>query len=375
MAAVSSVWIHKPSISEFKLLLILIHSVRLIITRNIIKNNTIRNNKDDGIYTYDSVFNVIENNHFNRNGGEAINMGYSDSDYLIKDNILFEDYIEIPLNSFNNIVINNTVDGKEILYFENEYNINICEDIFGQIILNNCEKISLENQKARISLLSSNNCSIFNNSISNVNIGIHLYCSDYNVINNCYLTDIKYNGILIEKSNNNIISNNTVNNGIKLFDSQSNKIDYNSITYMFIGYESHSNTITDNTILNMEIDMSNSNILKGNTVEGIFNLSFAVSNIISNNNFRNCHFNSIISQLNIISKNNFYNVIVVFIQYIFRFFLINIWRENYWGKPGYLPEPIFGLLTFGLRGDLSLFKIPWVCFDWHPAKEPYDIEV
>ena len=40
--------------------------------------------------------------------------------------------------------------------------------------------------------------------------------------------------------------------------------------------------------------------------------------------------------------------------------------ENYWNRPRFLPKPIFGS-----RGFIGI--IPWVQFDWHPAKEPYDI--
>lgn len=43
----------------------------------------------------------------------------------------------------------------------------------------------------------------------------------------------------------------------------------------------------------------------------------------------------------------------------------NTWEENYWDKPRVLPFPIIG--------SLGLFIQNWVNFDWHPAKEPYDI--
>jgi parallel beta-helix repeat protein len=342
--------------------------------RNIIKNNTIRSNYQNGIYSSSSVFNVIENNYFNGNNFEGIDIGYSDSDYLIKDNILFDDYIEMSPNSFNHIIVNNTVNGKKILYFENEYDINICEDICGQIILNNCENcenFNLENQKARISLFSSNNCNIYNNSISDVNIGIHLYYSDYNVINNCNLSNIRYKAIYIWESNNNIITNNNVKNGIKLFNSLNNKIEDNSINYMYF-FQSSFNTIKNNMIFDIEIDSSISNIFMRNTVEGNFNISYTSSHIISNNNFRNCQIDSHISDLNIISKNNFYDSNIEFTQSIYQFFLNNIFRENYWGEPRYSPVPIYGKLILK-RGWYTYFICLWVCFDWRPASEPYDI--
>jgi len=42
------------------------------------------------------------------------------------------------------------------------------------------------------------------------------------------------------------------------------------------------------------------------------------------------------------------------------------WSGNYWDRPRLLPKLILGKLGIFLL-------IPWVQFDWHPAKEPYDI--
>jgi len=42
---------------------------------------------------------------------------------------------------------------------------------------------------------------------------------------------------------------------------------------------------------------------------------------------------------------------------------INYYVENYWDRSRAFPKIIFGLRSI----------LPWVNFDWHPAKEPYDI--
>ena len=42
------------------------------------------------------------------------------------------------------------------------------------------------------------------------------------------------------------------------------------------------------------------------------------------------------------------------------------WNHNYWNRPRILPKLIIGTI---------FYQIPWVQFDWHPAKEPYDIEL
>ena len=43
----------------------------------------------------------------------------------------------------------------------------------------------------------------------------------------------------------------------------------------------------------------------------------------------------------------------------------NNWNHNYWNRPRFLPVPILGIFGF----------IPWLQFDWFPAKEPYDISM
>jgi len=46
------------------------------------------------------------------------------------------------------------------------------------------------------------------------------------------------------------------------------------------------------------------------------------------------------------------------------------WKSNYWNRPRLFPKLIFGRRY--LEGGKTIF---WINFDWHPAKEPYDIEV
>jgi hypothetical protein len=45
---------------------------------------------------------------------------------------------------------------------------------------------------------------------------------------------------------------------------------------------------------------------------------------------------------------------------------------NYWGQPRTKPYPIYGKI-YGKIGPFYRIALPWVQFDWHPAKEPYDI--
>ena len=82
---------------------------------------------------------------------------------------------------------------------------------------------------------------------------------------------------------------------------------------------------------------------------------------------------------NIITKNNFKNY-KPFGFWFYKYLLWpnkNKWRGNYWDTwKGTGPKAILGFKVFewsSLNGGFFLILIPWIEFDWHPAKEPYDI--
>ena len=78
----------------------------------------------------------------------------------------------------------------------------------------------------------------------------------------------------------------------------------------------------------------------------------------------------------IIEKNNFVRNVVDDIFYSQLIQRRNRWIHNYWGPLPKVVKPIFGLIqiTFPV-GDYSFLGIivPWIKFDWSPAKEPYNI--
>lgn len=69
------------------------------------------------------------------------------------------------------------------------------------------------------------------------------------------------------------------------------------------------------------------------------------------------------SRFNTIHENNFINNSRN--AYFFLFSPLNKWDGNYWNEPRTTPVPIFG--------SVGLVFPSWINFDWHPAKEPYDI--
>ena len=92
---------------------------------------------------------------------------------------------------------------------------------------------------------------------------------------------------------------------------------------------------------------------------------FSGHNTISNNNIINNsrgiwitggNFNQIVNNN---FQNNGHNA------FFYRFSFFNTWDGNYWDGSRIVPYPI--------TGRLYLSIIPWIQFDWRPAKEPYDI--
>jgi parallel beta-helix repeat protein len=204
----------------------------------------------------------------------------------------------------------------------------VLESDAGQVILVNCDNITVHNQDLSyttvgIELLNTDNCLISNNTIS---------------LNNPF-------GIFMEGSNSNTIRGNNIT---------SNK-DYG----MWLS-DSRSNTITNNEISNnhwgAELSYySDNNIIKSNNISknwyGI-EFSYSDSNTIIKNNFIDNKIRHASFEINSLPGKN-------------------TWMQNYWNRPRLLPKIIFGWLEKRLNS--YIIPIPWIEFDWFPAKEPYDI--
>ena len=195
----------------------------------VIDNNTVINN-DNGIFSVSSSFNCsILRNKIEYNF-EGI--------YLISDcNVIKE-----------NLITNNSWDGIG-LQFSN-YNI-ISKNV---IIKNKANGIYLHSR--------SNNNFISNNNILNNDCGIFLFwnCSYNNISNNFINNSIKFDGIIISISSENIIYSNTIVNnsieGITIHRSINNKIILNNFNKNKIGI-----------------------ILKNSTMNEIFNNNFQSNTI------------------------------------------------------------------------------------------------
>ncbi len=208
--------------------------------------------------------------------------------------------------------------------------------------------------------------------------GIWIDESNHNIISGNTITLSATWGVYLESSSNNTISDNNINlnngSGIALYHSNNNTISSNNISNNKLGMSLESkNNFSGNYILNntVGITLGSKNTVSGNN---ILNNKFGI-NIVGHNNIikeNNIQDNDIIGLLlssanyNLIESNNF---IENRIQASYKNCEENTWDENYWDN------------WIGIKINMSIFqKFPKIIFgilginfDWHPAKEPYEI--
>jgi len=245
---------------------------------NSISGNNITANKEYGIYLRDSTKNSIVGNMF------------------ANDGLAVED-------SYGNVVEDNFVNGKPLVYLEGVSGFTI--ENAGQVILINCNSIRVENLNIShtdigIELWNTKNTSITGNNITNNFYGIWLGSSSNNSITgNNIIANEEYGISHGHSSKNSIFRNNITNNGwdgIRLFWSSYNNIAENNITNNgFNGiqlWESSDNNIVGNNIANSHYGIQ----LQGARYNSIF-----INNIT--NNFYGIGFER--SSINRFYHNNF----------------------------------------------------------------------
>jgi len=194
--------------------------------------------------------------------------------------------------------------------------------------------------------------------------GIHLWSNDSTISGN--IMDNNFYGIYQFHSTRNIIVENDVTNnnncGIVLIGSTLTSVSDNYVNGqpfngIGLGQGSEKNTISRNTIINnaysgIRVISSLDNTILENLLEGNLvgvRLEYSSDNNIIRNTFLESSERKALFFGDSISHRR------------------NTWDENYWERSRLLPKPIFG------RMGKLLLLIPLVAFDWHPAKEPYDI--
>jgi parallel beta-helix repeat protein len=195
-------------------------------SRITISNNTASDNNMDGIYIKDSSTNTLTSNvaSYNRHG---IYLRYS-SGSTLSDNVMEQDGILLEGSNANFttqvIDTSNTVNGKPVYYWQNVIGGTIPSGA-GQVILAECENITVENQNlsdGSVGILAaySSGLTIQSNEIShNSWAGIHLYGYTDSLIANNTVSDSEV-GISADGYSGLVIINNTISHseiGLQLF--------------------------------------------------------------------------------------------------------------------------------------------------------------
>ncbi|UCE96318.1 MAG: right-handed parallel beta-helix repeat-containing protein, partial [Candidatus Bathyarchaeota archaeon] len=245
--------------------------------------NIIRNNWY-GIRLNNSTNNDISENYI-ANNDEGIQLYESSNNNSISENTLVNDGLTV-YGSYENIVDNNWVNGKSLIYLEDVSDC-VIEDA-GQVILVNCSHITIRNSRLSntttgVHLSHTKSTEISGNNITaNSDIGIQLHESSNNNIFGNYIANNDEGIQLYESSNNNSISENNITtniwDGIQLHESSNNNI--------------FGNYITANNQSSIRLySSSNNNSIFGNYIannyEAIQLFWSSVGNIIYHNNFIN----------------------------------------------------------------------------------------
>lgn len=283
-----------------------------------IKGFTIRHGEEYGISSFGNLkVNIIGNNIMD-NYGDGIYLDKVDrcnvSGNVIEKN---SDGIYLYGSGTTNITNNIITDNYGGIHLYQSFNTKIIDNTVSDnhisgVLLTSCYDIVLED-----------NLIIYNYE------GVYLYnCVVCNVSSNI-ISYSNHKGLTIASGYNNVVYNNTCSKnimGITISDSEFNSIVYNTLKDNF-GYE-----------------------VKGLQFDGI-------------GLYESC-------RLNQIYRNNLINDDIRFAEYTP---YANSIRYNYYdGWMGAIPKPISGFKVVIISSALEL-PIRWIKFDWHPAKEPYDI--
>jgi parallel beta-helix repeat protein len=236
------------------------YSIYLIESNNsIIKYNYITpHNEWGGIRLYHSYNNIIKSNTI-KGIKRCVGIHLSNSNHNIISINYFKNCGLYVSNSFKNSVINNVVNNKHLVYFEDVSDLIITNDS-GQVILVNCENMTVKMQNLSytscgVALIRTANCSISDCIFSNIGRGISLNHSDNNIIMNNFFK--KNSFIVVEDSYNNTLNNNILQNnhvGILCMRSGYNTITNNNISNHIYGIDMYFGCIRNEIFSNVIFD-------------------------------------------------------------------------------------------------------------------------
>jgi len=321
--------------------------------------------------TLENPYNTIQDAIDHASRGDTVSVFNG----LYVENILVRVSISIIGEDKNNTIVDGN--GKKDVFNITADNVEITRFT----IQNSGKKYFFNRYKMAGIKIRANDVSIYdNNIINNKGSGIAIYQIG---------SSKKSTGLSIE--HNNIIGNDI--DGISVSVTDGLHIDYNTIQSneygIFLSGGLSACYITGNLISDNNYGIFSSTTVKdcaisSNVIEN--HKSKAISLLCENTIIFNNHINGALIGVDLfkewnrfsnhICNNNILNCKICgfFEQYVFHDFwdgIPNCWEYNYYGISQDKPKYIFGKLL----GFDKIKFIPWIEIDWHPAKEPYSINL
>ena len=214
---------------------------------NIISKNNISNNRY-GITLTDSINNSISRCNISNNYYYSTRLSKS-SNITISNNSFFNEGITISgdsLSYYIHTIINNTVNGRPLLYYKNREDIKLNGVAVGQIILANCSdfiilNINISNIEIGLKFAYSENNTFSSCNILNNEKGIEFTFSENNTIMDCNILKNNYGISISSNSNNNTIFHNNFINIKNAYDSGCNQWDNSTEGNFWDDYEGEDN--------------------------------------------------------------------------------------------------------------------------------------
>jgi parallel beta-helix repeat protein len=202
-------------------------------SNNTISHDNITANIDPGIWLDNSSSNTVLSNDITNNGyGIALDLSHNNS---ISANVFVNDGLTILSYSFGNIVSDNLVNGKPLVYLEDATGKTVTDA--GQVVLVNCTRITvknldLSNTDCGVELWNANYTRISDDNITNTRGGLTLYWSSNNSITCNNIASNELSGLYLDSSSGNIISGNNIASnilqGVFLYNSSDNRFYHNN---------------------------------------------------------------------------------------------------------------------------------------------------
>jgi parallel beta-helix repeat protein len=243
---------------------------------NTVSGNNITDNGYDGVYLYYSSNCTVSGNNITDNWKYGLYLEFSSNSTVSKNT--FTNNGLYVWESFHNVVVDNSVNGKPLVYLEGVSGYAVTDA--GQVVLVDCDSIVVNNlnlSHATVELWQTNSTRITNNNITNNYWdGVYLWYSSNCTVSGNNITNNAECGVDLEYSTNCTVSENNVTKctyGI-LVESSFDTVSGNNITdnyFAGVGLYSSSNcTVSENTFTNdgLYVEDSFKNIVKDNSVNG-----------------------------------------------------------------------------------------------------------